>query len=145
MKPNDPRGWIGVDLDGTLADYSAGWQSATHIGAPVPAMLARVKRWLAEGRQVRIFTARVWPITTVLTWDSPAHELLFEYGDTEDARSALVAAEAALLWTREHLGVALPVTCVKDKAMIELYDDRCVQVVADTGELVGESSRGVSP
>ena len=32
-------GWIGVDLD--------------------PAMVERVKRWLAEGRDVRILTARV--------------------------------------------------------------------------------------
>ena len=52
------RGWIGVDLDGTLAEY-AGWVSEEHIGHPVPMMLERVKAWLAEGKDVRIFTARV--------------------------------------------------------------------------------------
>ena len=33
-------GWIGVDLDGTLAEYH-GWNGGA-IGEPVPAMLARV-------------------------------------------------------------------------------------------------------
>lgn len=51
-------GWIGVDLDGTLAHYS-GWQGIDHIGAPIAPMVERVKRWLAEGRSVKIFTARV--------------------------------------------------------------------------------------
>lgn len=39
-------GWIGVDLDGTLAEYH-GWGNG-EIGDPVPAMLERVKKWLAE-------------------------------------------------------------------------------------------------
>lgn len=51
-------GWIGVDLDGTLAMYD-GFKGPEHIGDPVPKMLERVKKWLAEGREVRIFTARV--------------------------------------------------------------------------------------
>lgn len=51
-------GWIGVDLDGTLAHYDGG-VGVDHIGPPVPAMLTRVKQWLAEGRAVKIFTARV--------------------------------------------------------------------------------------
>src|SRR5690349_18780615 len=50
-------GWIGVDLDGTLAEYH-GWKGVEHIGPPIPEMVARVKQWLAEGRDVRIFTAR---------------------------------------------------------------------------------------
>lgn len=45
------RPWIGVDLDGTLAEYH-GWVSELHIGPPIPAMLARVKRWLAEGKEI---------------------------------------------------------------------------------------------
>jgi len=52
------NGWIGVDLDGTLAYYDE-WRGLYHIGEPIPAMVDRVKRWLAEGRDVRIFTARV--------------------------------------------------------------------------------------
>ena len=54
------KGWYGVDLDGTLAEYH-GWVSPTHIGAPIPKMLYRVGRWLAEGKEVRIMTARVHP------------------------------------------------------------------------------------
>ena len=38
-------GWIGVDLDGTLAHYD-GWKGIEHVGPPIPAMLARVKYWL---------------------------------------------------------------------------------------------------
>ena len=45
-------GWIGVDLDGTLAYYDY-WRGPEHIGEPIPAMLERVQRWLAEGKDVR--------------------------------------------------------------------------------------------
>ncbi len=50
-------GWIGVDLDGTLAHYD-GWAGPESIGEPIPLMMARVREWLALGREVRIFTAR---------------------------------------------------------------------------------------
>ena len=102
------RGWIGVDLDGTLAEYH-GWRGVEHIGPPVPAMLARVKRWLAEGRDVRIFTARV------------------SGAERQDALLAI------LEWCEEHIGRPLPVTCVKDYGMLELWDDRAVQVEPNTG------------
>lgn len=111
--------WIGVDLDGTLAHYD-GWKGISHVGAPIPAMVERVQRWLSEGKDVRIFTARV---CTNL-----------ERGDLE-AHSARLAIE---LWCVEHIGRVLPVTNVKDFGMVELYDDRCKQVVANTGQLVEE-------
>ena len=105
------NGWIGVDLDGTLAHYD-GWNADDHsIGKPIPAMLDRVKKWLASGMEVRIFTARV----------GGAHE------DAEEAR-ALVDD-----WCLKHLGVILTVTCKKDYSMIQLWDDRCVQVEPNTG------------
>jgi hypothetical protein len=103
-------GWIGVDLDGTLAVYD-GWQGADHIGDPVPAMVARVRRWLTEGVDVRIFTARV------------SHE--------RDAVLPVIEE-----WCREHLGRVLPVTNTKDYGMVELWDDRAVQVVPNTGQRV---------
>lgn len=112
-------GWIGVDLDGTLADYS-GWKGATHIGAPVPAMVARVKRWLAEGHEVRIFTARVTEAGTLV-------------GD-RSRESTTEVRQHIELWCKEHIGVVLPVTNVKDFGMVELWDDRAVRVVANTGE-----------
>lgn len=109
-------GWIGVDLDGTLAHYE-GWQGVEHIGAPVPAMVARVRRWLADGREVRIFTARV-------------------YSDGSEARDKDVAVAAKYIrdWCQEHLGYVLPITCVKDFGMIELWDDRAVRVVMNQGQ-----------
>lgn len=99
-------GWIGVDLDGTLAHYE-GWTGGG-IGKPIPAMVERVKAWLAGGTEVRIFTARV------------AHPIAGTHA----------AIEA---WCLEHIGEALPVTCQKDFSMIELWDDRAVRVVPNTG------------
>lgn len=103
-------GWIGVDLDGTLAHYD-GWRGIEHVGDPVPAMLGRVRQWLAAGRTVKIFTARV------------------SVGgrDREEVISHIHA------WCERHDLPPLPVTHEKDFGMIELWDDRCVQVVPNTG------------
>jgi hypothetical protein len=110
-------GWIGVDLDGTLAEYH-GWQGPTIIGDPVPAMLERVKGWLAEGQQVRIFTARV------SCKYNPDHSIV---------------CEAIHNWCKRHIGQKLTLTASKDFDMIVLYDDRVVQVERNTGRLVGEN------
>jgi hypothetical protein len=131
-------GWIGVDLDGTLAQYD-GWKGHEHIGEPVPAMLERVKGWIGEGREVRIFTARVWPITAVAWPDQPV-----PVPDGERGAQAFAALCAISAWLKTHVGQALPVTCVKDYGLVELYDDRAVQVRPNTGELDGESTRGLS-
>lgn len=109
------NGWIGVDLDGTLAVYN-GWNGGV-IGEPIKPMLERVKNWLAEGREVRIMTARVGP----------------------QGPKAIVSVEAMREdvedWCEKHIGTRLQVTNEKDYAMLELWDDRCVQVVKNTGEL----------
>lgn len=150
VAPTEPRGWIGVDFDGTLADYSQGWRGAGHLGAPVPLMLDRVKRWLAEGRQVRVFTARCWPVNDV----PEAFDIDYARSTCDDAFSsqpekavrvaaALETCDRIAAWCEVFLGKRLHITCIKDMNMIELYDDRCVQVIANTGQLVGQSSRGV--
>src|SRR5690349_19600776 len=108
------NGWIGVDLDGTLAEYN-GWISPTHIGPPVPKMLARVKQWLAEGRTVKILTARVSHDKSEQRW--------------KEANDAFFAIQA---WLQTHVGCVLTITNEKDYAMIELWDDRCVQVIPNT-------------
>lgn len=102
-------GWIGVDLDGTLAHYE-GWTTEHAIGKPVPIMLERVRMWLAKGQEVRIFTARV----------------------AFDESGAI--ATAIQDWLESHGLPRLVVTCHKDYGMIELWDDRCVRVVPNTGE-----------
>lgn len=50
------KGWIGVDLDGTLAYYD-GRKGAEHIGDPILRMMKIVKDWVDEGVPVKIFTA----------------------------------------------------------------------------------------
>ena len=47
--------WIGVDLDGTLAQADP-WQGFEHIGKPIPNMMKRVKIWLELGYRVKIVT-----------------------------------------------------------------------------------------
>ena len=126
MPPVSSEEWIGVDLDGTLATYDH-WKGAAHIGEPVPAMVTRVQRWLDEGREVKIFTARV------------SHD-----GTPKRTAEAQIAAAAISSWSKRHLGKALPITCVKDYAMLELWDDRAVQVHKNTGQPVGTSTRGLA-
>jgi len=53
----DNQGWIGVDLDGTLAYYE-GFKGDDVVGEPIEPMVRQVRKWLMEGRDVRIFTAR---------------------------------------------------------------------------------------
>lgn len=107
-------GWIAVDLDGTLAHYT-GWKNFRDIGDPIPLMLERVKKWLKQGKTVKIFTARV-------AIDDPI---------------ALLEIEGAIrAWCLKHIGQELEITCKKDMTMIELWDDRCIQVVPNFGSRV---------
>ena len=105
-------GWIGCDLDGTLAEYHHG-QMSQHgigfIGKPVPEMLKRVMKWLEEGKEVRIMTARAAIPSEV---------------------------ESTKAWCRQHIGRELPVTDRKDFSMIELWDDRAVHVQMNTGRVI---------
>lgn len=110
--PESGKGWVGVDLDGTLAYYD-GWRGPGHIGDPIPRMLDRVRFWLEEGTDVRIFTARVAVAS-----------------QADEARMAITQ------WCYTHFGRALPVTCEKDPQMIELWDDRAIRVESNTGRMV---------
>lgn len=114
-------GWIGVDLDGTLAEYN-GWAGPENIGAPVPKMLERVKAWRREGKEVRIFTARI------------THD-----GTVARIAEAGIAESAIKEWLEINLGEKLPIVCCKDYKMDELWDDRVVQVEKNTGRIVGEN------
>lgn len=118
-------GWIGVDLDGTLAYYDK-WRGPEHIGEPIPKMVERVLHWMQHGPEVRIMTARVSP----------------GKGDEDVCRAAIEK------WLEKHVYARLPASFVdapvpfpflkltheKDYKMIELWDDRCVQVIPNTGE-----------
>lgn len=108
------KGWIGVDLDGTLAVYDK-WLALTHIGEPVPRVVDAVKHKIREGYTVKIFTARI-------------HDLPAE----QDANLRTAISK----WCIRNIGVDLEVTCVKDPKMIELWDDRAVSVDKNTGLMV---------
>lgn len=120
-------GWIGVDLDGTLVEHDEKtWRGPEHFGAPIPVMVERVKAWLAAGKDVRIFTARVY------TDGTPDRNV-----------AAIRARNAVQAWTEEHFGQKLRVTCEKDYQMIELWDDHAVQVAANTGIALQEILDGI--
>lgn len=104
-------GWIGVDLDGTLAHYE-GWDGGK-IGAAIPAMLERVRRWVNNGAEVRVMTAR----------------------GRDPEQVALVRS-----WLDSYLLPGVGITDSKDFSMIELWDDRCVAVERNTGRVLGGKS-----
>lgn len=106
-------GWIGVDLDKTIATKQ-GPEGPSTIGAPIPAMIDRVKKMLAEGKDVRVFTARI---------SGPNQE-------TE--------RKAINTFCQANFGRKLPMTDKKDDHMLEMYDDRARQVEPNTGQIVGD-------
>lgn len=117
------KGWHGVDLDGTLAHYE-GWSDG-QIGAPIPKMAARVRTWIANDEEFAIVTARV---------SVPAGL----FGEVRRQREEEVKVQRVLIreWVFQHFGVWVRVTSEKDFAMIDLYDDRAIQVIPNTGERV---------
>lgn len=113
-------GWIGFDLDGTTAvHHGSGKFDPRVIGEPVPAIIALIKKYLAEGYEVRIFTAR-------MSDERPSVRFEIAY--------------AIRQWTLKHVGTALEATCQKDYACIRIYDDRAVQVECNTGRIIGEAA-----
>lgn len=109
------RGWVGVDLDGTLAHYDSS-RGIDHIGDPIPKMAERVREWLKLGWDVRIFTARVHPSSAVAN-NRSMDEIKANINE----------------WCLQHFGMLFIITCEKDMGMIALYDDRCVQIISNTG------------
>ena len=111
------HGWIGVDLDGTLMHYEG---NADIMGEPIPVMVQRVKNWLRNGREVRIFTARV---------------------SIKDELKRELINQAIRAWCLKHIGVELAVTCVKDVNCEQIWDDKAVRVVKNTGLSESEYNR----
>ena len=108
------NGYIAVDLDGTLAEYDE-WRGPEHIGKPIPKMVSRVMHWLAQGKTVKIFTARV------------------SMGQDVDGSVTKTIQD----WLELECSLPrLEVTNIKDYDMIECWDDRSVQMIPNTGEAV---------
>jgi len=115
------HGWIGVDLDGTLAEHywpHKGQYDPLRIGAPLAPMVNRIHQWMRDGYEVRVFTARVSP-----RGSAPGH------GPEELER----VHQEISRWTMAHVGEELADTCTKDYDMIVLYDDRAVRVKHNQG------------
>lgn len=104
--PNQP--WVGVDLDGTLVPSNA-FKGLHYVGKPIPNMLARVKEWVEAGIVVKIMTARA---------------------------SHPEGIPPVKKWLKKHGLPDLEVTNQKDFFMLELWDDRAIQVMEDTGKPV---------
>lgn len=99
--------WIGVDLDGVLA-RSTSWQGYNHIGEPIPRMMRRIRRWLREGKIIKIFTSR--------------------------AEIGKIGTQPIRRWLRKHNLPQLEITSIKDSGMVELWDDLAVRVEENTGK-----------
>ena len=107
---------IAVDLDKTLAIYHK-WSDS--VGVPIPAMVNRVKRWLAEGKKVVIFTARV--------------------AEEDDFTPETIAEQRRIIeaWCEINLGQKLLVTATKSRHFVQFYDDRAVGVMPNEGTIIG--------
>lgn len=112
MSPHNSKGWIGVDFDGTLVTDEFR-RDPDHHGDPIPRMVERVRFWLMKGIEVRIVTGRV--------------------GSKASEENIIRNASTIQKFCIKHFGKPLPITCAKDQEMICLWDDRCVQVVTNTG------------
>ena len=99
------RGWIGVDLDGTLA-RSGSRPDLRTIGPPIKHMLQRVLHWVSTGREVKIFTARA----------------------SDESQCQMIHQ-----WCEYYGLPKLEVTDRKDFRMVALWDDRAVGVVTNLG------------
>ena len=98
---------IAVDLDGTLAMDYEGEYDPEFIGEPVPIMLARTKRWIANGQTVKIFTARA---------SDPDH------------------IPPIARWLEKHGIGGLEITNRKTPDIKAIWDDKAISVIPNTGE-----------
>lgn len=121
--------WIGVDFDGTLAYYDK-WVAWNVFGKPIPLMLKRVQNWLAEGRQVKIFTARV----------AFENDTCYKTG-VDFTRTDII--KALQDWCEANGLPRLEITATKDFQMIELWDDRAIQVIPNTGKTLADEHKSI--
>lgn len=111
------QGWIGVDLDGTLAVHGQ-YDGVDRIGKPVKPMVKRIQEWLDAGLEVRVFTARA-------------------------SEPSLIPAVKK--WLGKHRLGSLEVTNQIDRHCLEIWDDRAVRVVENTGNPVRSLSHAARP
>lgn len=97
------KGWIAVDLDGTLAEP---FHSISEIGPPQPIIVHHVKKLIySDGEEVRIFTSRISELNPT---KRRVQELLIQQ------------------WCLKHLGVILPITATKSSGIKMIIDDLAI-------------------
>lgn len=143
------QGWVGFDLDGTLAKYDK-WQGIDHIGEPIAPMVRLRKRYHERGMKVKILTARVAPR---MIGDTHATGCKCGHCESDAGKGAYMqeqylsilegdisrkktASDYITEWCEKNLGFVPEITHQKDHLMTELYDDRAKQVIANDGRLV---------
>lgn len=112
-------GWIGVDWDRTLVEYHTNPQgyNALEHGEFLWPMVNRIKGWIANGQEVRIFSARA-----------------SGFEDSEEGREKKAAVIASMQDKLESAGLPrLEVTCEKDYRCIQIWDDIAVSMHPNTG------------
>ena len=108
--------WIGVDLDGTLAEV--GRDNLGDIGKPITKMMNRVKKWLEDGEyEVRIFTARA--------------------GDKHQENKIKQ-------WLKDNNLPELVITNLKSQNMLAIWDDKAVRVERNSGEICNGCNSSVN-
>jgi hypothetical protein len=125
----ESKGTILVDLDGTLAEYH-GMENTFNIGKPIPSMVSLVNYWLKTGFTVKIFTARVDGGEVARIKGLPA-DICDRYNDVEAIKKMIQD------WCEFNIGVRLEVTNKKDFDVVQIWDDRAVGVVSNTGKRIG--------
>lgn len=132
------EGWIGFDLDGTLAVYDKR-EGIDHIGEPVKPMVELIKKLHDEGKKVKILTARVAPRENPEKKNNPGVVVTLpeDVAETPWREKYLwTAREFVQEWCYKNLGFVPEITHEKDHLMLELYDDRVKQVIPNKGILV---------
>lgn len=111
---NRIKPWIGIDLDGTLAEAKHNGE----IGDPISSMVALVQNILDGGEfDVKIFTARA---------------------DHDDGKEEVKA------WLEKHKLPDLPVTCRKDRNTVLILDNIAARVKHNKGEICGECLNAIN-
>lgn len=131
------EGWIGFDLDGTLAEYDT-WKGISHIGKPVKPMVDLIKKFHRQGIRVKIMTARVAPQQLE---DGTFGESYVTIPDGEKGVTKEFASYYIRDWCHFNLGFVPEITYLKDHLMLELYDDRVKQVVPNKGIIIEDEWR----
>lgn len=106
---------VACDLDGTLAIYK-GERDHMFIGEPIKCMVDAIKVIRECNGEVWIFTARL-----------------------SDPQTHDVAKKVIEDWLKKHDIQVDGITCVKQKFFSEIWDDRAIQIITNTGKVANSA------